>query len=187
MNVFRTIITLSLLSLTAVVKAQNLPYTNQTEAGLLAGTGSEPVFTAQTFNGIRISKWNLETGITTGADIYPQMTIVPVSAGFRWNPFNARIISPLFSLNAGYGFGWLERNRDGTKYKGGYILNPSLGLRVKTQSSAKVNVGVGYRQQKAVIRQNPDFYILDSFGGWPSQQKDEYKFRRMSLYLGLSF
>ena len=58
------------------VRAQDMPYTNQTEAGLLLGTGVVPAFTVQMFNGVRINKWNVEAGITSGIDIYDQITIL---------------------------------------------------------------------------------------------------------------
>ena len=61
------------------VRAQDMPYTNQTEAGLLLGTGVVPAFTVQMFNGVRINKWNVEAGLNAGIDIYPQITILPVS------------------------------------------------------------------------------------------------------------
>ena len=186
MSARRNIITAVFLLFTVAAKAQHLPYTNQTDAGVLVGPASAASFTAQTFNGVRISTWKLEAGITTGVDIYPQMTILPISLGFKWNPFD-NDISPFVSLNAGYGFGWLQAKRGDAKYDGGYILNPSLGIRIKTKNTAKVNLGIGFRHQKAVIRQRPEYYTFDYFGGGPPQIKEEYKFRRISVILGMSF
>ena len=187
MNSYFKIVAIALLFPAFIVKAQKLPYTNQTDAGLLLGQASETVFTAQSFHGVKISKWKLETGITAGIDVYPQMTILPVSLAFKWNPFNSGIVSPLISLNAGYGFGWLQPQQNDTRYPGGYTVNPSLGLRIKTKNNAKLNLGVGFRQQKAVVRQRHEYYLLNFMGGSSVDMKDEYTFRRASLMLGLSF
>ena len=181
------IIMVILLFFVILARAQQLPYTNQTDAGLLMGPASKAAFSAQTFHGVKIIRWKIEAGINAGVDIYPQLTILPVSAGFKWNPFNAHRISPLLGLSAGYGFGLQDRQKDELKHLGGYIFNPTLGLRVKTKSSAKLNLGIGYRQQKAVNRQNFDSNILNSFSSWPILLKEEYKLRKISLTVGISF
>lgn len=182
------LVALLLLS-TPAIKAQNLPFVNHTEAGILAATGRDPSFTVQTFNGVKINKLKLEAGITAGVDVYHEMTLLPISAGFKWNPLNNLPVSPYISLNAGYGFDWLQRQRDATKYDGGYILHPSLGVRIKTKNSTRVFMGLGYRQQRAVIDQNiqPIGLFDSSFAPTPYlQAKEEYKFRRVSLSFGIS-
>lgn len=183
-----TIIALLLLA-SSCLKAQNLPYVNHIEAGILTATGRKPSFSAQTFNGVRIEKWKLETGIIAGVDIYQEMTLLPISAGFKWNPLNNLPVSPYMSFNAGYAFDWFQRQSDGTKYDGGYSLHPSLGMRIKTKNATTVYMGVGYRQQRAVVRQTIQSIGLfpGSFGAIPDlQSKEEYKYRRISLSFGIS-
>jgi len=185
----RKIIIAVLLLISPFLQAQNLPFVNHTEAGILAATGRNPSFTAQTFNGVKIDKWKLEAGITAGVDIYQDMTILPISAGLKWNPLNHRAVSPYISFNAGYGFNWLQRQNDDTKYDGGYILHPSLGMRIKTKNATRIFMGFGYRQQRAVIRQDIQSIGLfyDSFAPMPYlQAKEEYKFRRISLSFGVT-
>ena len=184
----KLIIALVLLS-SSSIKAQPLPYVNHTETGILTATGNGPSFTAQTFNGVKIDKWKLEAGITAGVDIYQEMTLLPVSVGLKYNPLNNLPLSPYISMNAGYGFDWLQGQSDNTKYDGGYVLHPSLGVRIKTKSSTRVSLGLGFRQQRAVIRQNIQSIGLffDSFAPMPDMRaKEEYKFRRISLSLGMS-
>lgn len=169
-------------------QAQKLPFTNHTELGLLAGDGTKPSFSFQTFNGIKIQKWQLEVGINTGLDVYSPVIILPLSASLAWNPFSSRVISPIVSVNAGYGFGWLKSGNENAETTGGFLINPSIGLRIKTKDAAKLNIGLGFRQQKAVTRQTFDFYLDDFAGGPPDlETQDEYQFRRVSLTLGLSF
>lgn len=178
---------IALLVIGNLVKAQNLPYTNQTEAGILIGEGVSPSFSAQTFNGVKIKKWKLEAGLTAGVDIYQEITVLPLAAGIKWNPFDKEDISPFISLNAGYGFDWLQRKVENQEYEGGYMINPSVGLRIKTKKAVKLNLSLGYKQQRAVIYPN-QFTLFDSFAGTQNMEaKDEYKFRRLNLSFGLSF
>lgn len=78
---------LVLMVLFETANAQNLPYTNQTDIGILVGDGVTPSFTAQVFNGVQISKWKLKAGLITGVDFYQQILLVPVAAGIKWTPF----------------------------------------------------------------------------------------------------
>ena len=185
----RKIIIVLLLLAPFFTKAQNFPYVNHSEVGILSATGRAPSFTGQTFHGVKIQKWKLEAGISAGVDIYQEMTLLPMSVGFKWNPLNKLPVSPYISFNAGYGFDWLQRQSNDTKYDGGYVLHPSLGIRIKTKSSTNVYLGLGFRQQRAVIRQNIQSIGLfySSFAPMPDMQaKEEYKFRRISLSLGMS-
>ena len=167
-------------------QAQKLPFTNHTELGLLAGNGITS-FSIQTFNGIKIQRWRLEGGISTGLDVYSPIIILPLSGSLTWNPLNSRAVSPFISMNAGYGFGWLQASNDNAKTTGGYMINPSIGLRIKTKNTAKLHLGIGFREQKAVTRQASGFYVNDFVGGGPDiETQDEYRFRRISLALGLS-
>ena len=169
------------------VQAQKFPFTNHTALGLLAGNGTKPSFTFQTFNGVKIQKWQLEAGISTGLDVYSPITILPLSAGLAWNPLNAHTVSPIFSLNAGYGFALLNVDNHNAKIRGGYMINPSIGLRVKTKENMKIHLAVGFREQKASSRQTSDSFVYDFVGGRPDiENQDDYRFRRISLILGLS-
>lgn len=168
-------------------QAQKLPFTNHTELGLLAGNGIKPSFSIQTFNGVKIQKWQLEAGISTGLDIYSPVIVLPLSGSLAWNPLNSRTVSPIIGLNAGYGFGWLESGNENAETTGGYMINPSIGLRIKTKDTAKLNIGIGFREQRAVTQHTSNFYLNDFTGGRPGiETKDEYRFRRISLTLGLS-
>jgi hypothetical protein len=147
---------LLMLLLASSVSAQKVHYTNQTEAGILIGDATNPSFSLQTFNGVKVQQFNLETGLTSGIDIYSRISIIPVSAGLKWNPLNTGYLSPLLSLNAGYGFGWM-RDVSNNAYAGGFMINPSIGLRIKTKDAAKLSLSIGYKQQKAENRQTFDY------------------------------
>ena len=165
------------------IKAQNIPYTFQAHAGILAGNQVKPSFTVQIFNGIRIDKWNTEAGITSGIDIYDQITILPLSAGFKWIPFKNGSLIPFIGLNAGYGFEWLKRKVNSRRYEGGTMFNQSFGIRLRNKWKAKMDFGIGFKQQRASIYS--PFY--DERGRLRNAIEEKYKFSRLSITYGLSF
>ena len=168
----------------ANASAQKLPYINQTEAGLLLGEGIKPSFSIQTFNGVKINNGKLEAGLTTGLDVYQPATILPVMAGLKYRLFKVAFIQSYLNINAGYGF-WLKDREDGREYKGGYSINPSLGLRFISSRKTRLNFSVGYKEQKASVLQNPQ--IQNDFPGQGWVSTDEFTFKRISLTTGFSF
>lgn len=165
------------------IKAQNIPYTFQADAGILAGNQVKSSFTVQIFNGIRIDKWNIEAGITSGIDIYDQITILPISAGFKWMPFKNGSLIPFIGLNAGYGFEWLQRKVKSRSYEGGTMFNPSIGLGIKNKWKTKMNLGIGFKKQTASVY----FPFYDERGRLRNAIEEKYKFSRLSITYGLSF
>lgn len=172
-----------LLVFISEAKAQNYPYSVQADVGLLLGNSVLPSFSAQIFNGVRIDKWKIEAGIISGADIYKQITVLPLAAGLKWVPLRSGSLSPFIGLSAGYGFDWLQRRAESYSYGGGGMFNPSIGVRIKTKGKAKMNLGLGLKQQNASIYQT--YYDM---GGKPvNTTKEEYTFSRVSISYGLSF
>jgi hypothetical protein len=162
------------------VKAQNRPFINQTEIGILAGDVEDPSFSAQTFYGVRLAKSNFEAGLTAGIDDYEQLSMLPVGMRFNWNPFITHLISPYLSLNAGYGCDWLQPATETQWYKGGFMINPSMGLRIKTTTVPFLSLNIGYKTQHATVYGSDrlkQFFIT----------KDKYTFNRLSLGVGVSF
>ncbi len=164
-------------------KAQEYPYTFQADAGLLIGSNSSPSFTARIFNGVRVDQWKIEAGIISGADLYKQITLLPLAAGLTWMPFRSESLKPTLGFSAGYGFAWLQHRAASFSYKGGAMFNPSIGVRIRTKRKASMNFGIGFKQQTASAYQT--FY--DTGGKPASVIKDEYKFNRVSMNYGLSF
>lgn len=163
------------------IKAQIIPYTIQADVGILTGNQVQPSFTVQLFNGVRIDQ--IEAGITSGIDIYDQITILPLSAGFKWMPFKQGNLIPFIGINAGYGFEWLQRKVESRSYEGGTMFNPSFGIRVRNTWKAKMNFGIGFKQQRASIY----FPFYDERGRPITAMEEKYKFSRLSINYGLSF
>lgn len=163
------------------VNAQKYPYTLQADINLLVGQSLPPVPGVHIFNGVKAEKWNAEAGLTVGADVYRQLALLPVSANVKWMPLEQRALMPYLSLSAGYGFAWLNRGTEEKDYQGGGVFNPLIGLRIKTRAKTRLNLGVGYKHQKA----NIVFTDLDDLGRTNSKVAEEYTFGRVSFNLGV--
>lgn len=179
----RALIIILVIFIVPDAKAQKYPYTMQADLGLLAGNMVPAVPGLQLFSGVRLNKWSSEAGITVGADIYKQLTILPVSASIRWMPLPEKALNPYFSLSGGYGLSWINRGSAQTDYRGGVIYNPSMGLRIKTRTKARINFMAGFKHQRASIRETG----FDDLGRIVSVITDDYKFDRISLNFGIGF
>ncbi len=164
-------------------KAQKYPYTMQADISLLAGKHVLPVPGAQIFNGVQVKKWSAETGITVGADVYQQFTLLPVSASLKWIPLPQKIIMPYLSFTVGYGLAWLNKGTEEKRYRGGVVLNPSIGLKIKTKTKTRLNISAGFKQQKAAIIEKR----FDDLGRTVSVITEKYKLGRVSLNFGVGF
>lgn len=176
----------SIVILTVIAKAQNLPYVNQTDVGLLFGDEELRSFSIQTFSGVVIEKWKLQLGLVTGIDVYQQITLIPLAPSFKYFPFSNKKTNPFLSLNVGYAFSGLKKFDDNQVSEGGLLINPSLGLRFKTQRKAAFNFNLGYKTQKGTV-----ITYTDNFSSPNPRLRnkvvDEYTFKRVSMTLGISF
>lgn len=176
------------------VSAQTLPFTNHTEIGMLQSNqtfGRHASFTFQTFNGVQANKW-LRLGFTTGLDTYHQSVIIPFALGARGVFSRDQKFSPILGLDLGFGSTLLEDDSKTEWTEGGFMMNPTVGLLMKTQGKARLSLTVGYKRQ--VISEYTG--ILDPTAtsrtgslppGYLSIAKDEFTFNRASIRLGLFF
>lgn len=127
------------------------------------------------FNGFRLHRL-LTIGATTGFDFYSNLLITPFALGIRGEAFNSRI-SPIYSIDAGYGSSFLSHEADMEEKKGGWMFNPALGIRVRSGHSTAYTFAAGYKTQEA---ETSTFW-----GRGMTDQKITYK--RLSLQLGFMF
>jgi hypothetical protein len=182
--------TLILILLSFTCRAQKLSYTNHTEVGVLIPEEASASFTFQTFNGIKIPKSTLDVGITTGLDIYPEVKVIPLALGLRIDLLKTDPLSFYAGLDAGLGFGVLRKSSDDETSKAGTLINPAIGLKFKTQSKQSITVGFGFRSQELTItktRGTSGLGIDDRIGAFNYIETNKYKYRRLSLRLGVSF
>ncbi len=179
---FRLIL-LCCLAMTSQVSAQKYPYTFQGDFVAFVAERVVPVVGAHVFNGVRIEKYGLETGITVGVDGYPQFLLIPAMAGVKWMPFPKAALVPYLNVNAGRSLAWLNRHTDEKDFKGGGVFNPSLGIRFRSKTKERLNLGVGYLTQNAQIVETR----YDDLGRVIDLSTEQYRIRRMSLNFGISF
>lgn len=134
--------------------------------------------TLQTFNGIQVSR-KLGAGITLGADWYKNALINPVAAGIRYD-LSGRPNSRFFVIaDAGYGFTWLHQDSDGFKTKGGWMVNPGIGLRIGNVNTSSFTLSLTYKRQE-VSAEKP---LL-----WNQIERNEERvYNRIAARIGISF
>jgi len=177
------------------ISAQHKPhYVNMTEVGGLFGRvvydipWSVPVtqevenrlsLTIQTFNGVQL-KPRLALGATVGVDWYNTALLTPIAAGVRYDlvstPKNVHLFG---TLDAGYGFNWLQVNATGYDTKGGMMLNPGIGLKFGFKSGSAMLLSLTYKRQEARVTKPLS---------WGEVEKWEDRvYNRMALRLGFMF
>ncbi|GGF41867.1 hypothetical protein [Echinicola rosea] len=174
--------------------AQSLPFTNHTEIGILQNNqaiGPHTSFTFQTFNGVKANRW-LSLGFTTGVDTYEQTEIIPFALGARAELSSDTKFSTLFGLDTGLGAALFEKDTDTEWTEGGFLINPTVGLLMKTGGKAKLSLTLGYKRQ--VISEFTG--VLDPTNitgenglpsGYHSINQDKFTFNRASVRLGVFF
>lgn len=85
-----------------------------------------------------------------------------------------KAISPYYALNAGYAIAF-SGDDESAEYRGGWMVNPSVGLRFATKEKVSFLFEVGYKMQKAQVSS-------ERFG-WI----DKWTYRRISIKAGIQF
>ena len=133
--------------------------------------------TVQLFNGYRLSR-GFSVGATVGFDFYDNILVTPLALGIRGEVLDARV-SPTYSLDTGYGSTFMSDESNEQEFKGGWLFNPAIGLRVRTgdQGSAFA-FNLGYKTQRVTSHTN-----------WWSTTSVEQKitYKRLSLRMGFLF
>ncbi|WP_162633142.1 hypothetical protein [Echinicola strongylocentroti] len=173
---------------------QALPYVNHTEIGVLQNNqaiGPHTSFTLQTFNGVRANQW-LSLGFTTGVDSYQQTEIIPFALGARGELLSKTTFSTLFGLDIGMGTALFEKDTDTAWTEGGFLINPMIGLLIKTDKNTKLSLSVGYKRQ--VISEFTGVLAPTNTSGenglppgYHSLNQDKFTFNRASIRLGVFF
>lgn len=164
-------------------------YLNITEFGLLRGKKvtaeqgtdikANEYFTFQTYNGYQFNRW-LGAGLTVGVDPVPGMTLMPVAVGLRGDLTNTRV-RLYYSLDTGYALDWLSNPDQAHNIDGGFMINPALGVKIPLSPFSAFVINIGFKSQRASSTR------LDSWWGGTGITEQEYKFKRATLRIGLSF
>lgn len=168
-------------------------YIFEMEVGMLSGRTfsntwwprqSRPVtnFTMQIVNGYQFNPY-LSLGVGVGLDTYPESTITPLFLRAEGNFFKSRV-TPIYILDTGYGFYSKLFNAsidgNGTRFRGGAMINPALGIRVHLGKYSSFFVSSGYRMQ--TYHSN-----IAMFGTPGDRMENKITYKRLSLRMGFSF
>ena len=166
-------------------------YFNLTEAGILAGNSNNKYkspFTLMNING-----WQFKNGFSVGAGAGVEMmaeTYIPVVADIRYY-LKKEGFTPFFALQSGYSFalgkpdkqyvynyGYIWSGSTGNalemKAKGGFLLNPSIGICTPLGQDLALTFGIGYRMMRQRYTRT-DNYLID------------IDYNRLSVKIGLMF
>ena len=179
------------------VSGQTIRFTNHTELGMLSGIDAfmdQSGFTAQTFNGVQLNEF-VAVGATVGIDGYRKVTLLPLAVGWR-GIVPTGGVSPYIGLDVGYGFAWLNDETDTEWHKGGFMFNPVVGIRIKSNGNDRFSFSLGYKRQihTAFVGQplmgSMTALLRSSASLLPelvSLREDRYILRRMSVRVGMLF
>ena len=177
------------------VNAQDEPfkrtYVNHTELGGLFGrvkysdgyadnnkVTSKASLTAQIFNGLQLNR-RLAAGITVGIDWYKTALINPVAAGVRYDLTKNKNAILFASADAGYGFTWFHQDSDHYDTKGGWMLNPGIGMKYGKPGGNAFTITLSYKRQNV----NVDKPLL-----WEQTVRYEDRiYNRLGLRIGMRF
>jgi hypothetical protein len=112
-------------------------------------------------------------GLSDGQSIYP---LFAEARGYLLR----KAVTPYYSLSAGYGFAFKNRDANVIEAEGGPLLRGIIGLRLGSDERTNVLLGLGYQYQEASFTRS-----LSVGGGvWEVQ---ELTFHRIVMRVGLIF
>lgn len=191
----KKILYLSLLLITTASYAQkagNVRFINHTEFGGLFGRVKYEIpyngnarqvenrtsLTIQTFNGVQIHE-KLSAGVTLGMDWYKTALLNPIAGGVRYDFLGRKNVRLFGTVDAGYAFTWFHDDSDGLDTKGGFMVNPGVGIKVGRPGVAAFTIALSYKRQEAHITKVPL---------WEQKERFEDRvYNRLALRLGISF
>lgn len=191
----KVLIQLLILFVTAgSVMAQETPfkmkYVNHIELGRLLGrikydngsgqnqVNSKASFTAQMFNGIQLCN-RLSAGITIGIDWYKTAQINPIAGGVRYDLIKGKNTGLFALADAGYGFGWFNKDSDGYNTKGGLMLNPGIGMKYGKSGGNAFTITLSYKRQ--------DVHVDKPLMWEQTVRYEDRVYNRVAVRIGMSF
>ena len=137
---------------------------------------TRPVLGMHVTAGYRIIP-QLFLGAGTGMELYTNGNMLPVFFNVRTDFVKARV-TPFFSVNIGYAFGWVN-NAEGGDW-GGLFLEPGIGFRFNISKSFGLNLSSSYKFQKAY---HNDYYDWQHYSG----VRTPITYRLFTFKVGFSF
>lgn len=142
-------------------------------------------------------------GVNIGADRYIandnyKFWALPLTVQGRYTLSPDRKVSLIGSFDVGYGFSFLNKvnmtQNEKTKYEGGFVFNPQVGMRVRLKSEKAVTLALGYKKQQFTVQRFWKRSIGevgsddgDGLEGYDSSLVDKLSLHRVSVMVGFGF
>ena len=157
-------------------------------AGTLTGKneyGKTGTFSFHLSNGYQF-KNGFGIGIGSGMEELG-VVLVPLYVDLRYTPFSSKV-SPFAWIKTGYGIAitdqaatYVDYSSLDRKSEGGFLFNTGAGISMFTWNRTALNIGLGYRYQKSILRQ--DLY----WWGGNSVRETVTHFNRLEMHLAFVF
>ncbi|MES2555594.1 MAG: hypothetical protein V4604_05550 [Bacteroidota bacterium] len=157
-------------------------FINHTEASFILGVGSvsgvgqkneDRGFGIRTVNGFQFSE-TMALGIGIGLEKYIDAVLVPVTLDARATLMKGKT-SPTININVGY-----APNIEGFNEGGGFVINPSFGVKTYVSRKTAFFFNVGYKIQQ-------DKFSYYAGGNFYNKQTTNVTFKFINFSLGLAF
>ncbi|UCG26992.1 MAG: hypothetical protein JSV24_08425 [Bacteroidales bacterium] len=151
------------------------------DMGVLAGKGEDTKdapFSIHTIYGYQF-KTRLYCGAGLGME-FLNVTYVPLFADFRYH-FSSNNITPYIFIQMGYNQPLENEDNDyyDVREKGGFLLNPGLGMRFIINPRTSIVMSVSYRYQE--LKSQVTYY-------WPEETVIRYEYlNRLGIRFGFNF
>ena len=165
-------------------------YYNLTEAGILAGNHVNKY--KAPFSLMNINGWQFKNRFSIGAGAGVEMmseTYLPVVADFRYR-IKQQGANPFFAIQGGYSFALDKPDAQyvysytgiwggsgstlAMKAKGGFLVNPMVGISTAINENLALNFSLGYRMMRQRYKRE-DNYLIDA------------DYNRLTVKIGLLF
>lgn len=155
-----------------------------TEAGFMLGVGKVSGLTQKSDNtgfGFRIvfgfqSNETMALGFGLGLDKYANDVLIPVTIDLRATLLKGKT-SPTINVNAGY-----APNILGVKEGGGFVVNPSIGIKTYLSKKTAFFFNLGYK-----VQQDKYLYVYYTQGGFGGVKTGTKAFNFVNFTAGFAF
>lgn len=166
-------------------------FIHQTMAGIGLGENKNSMsLHISSFHGYQLHPL-FAIGLTTGFGKYDHVEgiIIPFALGIR-GEVSKHALSPFYALDIGHSFHLMPKKQEpdtpwntNEKYKGGFLLNPAIGIKFRTAHKTSFLWSVGYKIQHLTH----SYTINDWWWGENTQVTQKRLFQHPEMKFGIHF
>lgn len=155
--IFIAILTLLVVVASGQTEKKQFSYAVTLGTGITFGEPSTVPFSLQGIGYYRFGE-RFSVGAGTGLSLYNKVVLIPLFGDLKFDLTRPRKFTPYVECAAGYAFAPAEDAR------GGFCLNPSVGMKFTLLQKVRMLMAVGYESQSLKRRKDyRDSYFLYEF------------------------